>query len=50
MDRLLRALPIAALIVAFAMLWAGLGFLAAIGGTVVIAVVLMAALVVMGPR
>ncbi len=50
MERLLSALPIAALIVAFAMLWAWLGFFGAIGGTFVIAVLAMGAFMVFGPK
>lgn len=44
MDRLLRALPIAALIVAFAMLWAWLGLL---GALIIIFIALVAFMAVM---
>ncbi len=50
MERLLSALPIAALIVAFAMLWAWLSFFEALGIIGLAVFVLMAVLVVMGPK
>jgi hypothetical protein len=44
MDRLLKTLPLAALIVAFAMLWAWLGFL---GALVIIFIAALAFIAVM---
>lgn len=48
MDRLLRALPIAALIVAFAMLWAGFGFFEAIVIIFITVVAFMAVMMLTG--
>lgn len=50
MDRLLNTIPVVGLAVAFALLWAWLGFFEALGIIVAAVFVLMAVLVVMGPK
>lgn len=50
MDKLLNTMPIVGLAVAFALLWAWLGFFEALFIIVVAVFVLMAVLVVMGPK
>jgi hypothetical protein len=49
MDKLLNSLPIVGLAVAFALLWAWLGFFAAVGITVAFILVMGALSVLMGP-
>lgn len=50
MDRLLNALPITGLIVAFAMLWAGFGFFEALAIILIAVFAFMAVMVLTGPR
>lgn len=50
MDRLLNTIPVVGLAVAFALLWAWLGFFEALGIIGFAVFVLMAVLVVMGPK
>lgn len=50
MDRLLNTIPVVGLAVAFALLWAWLGFFEALGIIGLAVFVLMAVLVVMGPK